>query len=72
MADIVKEHILKHTGRIPETEQEINQYLDIINHAKEYQKALILQDTIGVPMMKKLGIKTPKQIIEEGKKMFQQ
>ena len=30
--DIVKQHVLKTQGRMPENQQEIDDFLDLINH----------------------------------------
>lgn len=51
---------------MPETDQEINDYLDLINHLKKYQEAVALKNSIGIKMMKKLDLKTPDQIKKEG------
>lgn len=64
--EIVKEYVLVHEGRMPETDEEIDMYLDLINHGQEYASAFALEQTIGKKMMKKLGFKTPDQIIKEG------
>lgn len=66
--DIVKEHVLNTQGRMPETDQEIDDYLDLINHAKEYADALDIQQLIGKRMMKRFGMKTPDQIKKEFRK----
>lgn len=68
--NIVKEHVLKNCGRMPETQEEIDQYLDLINHGKEYAKSKMLFDAIGGAYMKKLGFKTPSEIKKEGEKLF--
>lgn len=68
--DIVKEHVLKNCGRMPETEQEVNDYLDLINHAKEYEKAIILEKKFSKKFMRRLGIKTSAEVKEEGEKLF--
>lgn len=60
--EIVKEYVLKTCGRMPETDQEIDQYLDLINHAKEYAKAVEIEQLVGKRFMKKFGIKTPDEI----------
>lgn len=70
--EIVKRHVLKKYGRMPETQKEIDQYLDLINYAKEYVKSLEISSLIGKRMMKKLGIKTPEEIKKEVQKLFQQ
>lgn len=62
---IVKEHVLKNCGRMPETDEEIDQYLDLINHAKKYAEAVSVESLIGKQMMKKLGFKTPEEIKKE-------
>lgn len=67
---IVKDHVLKTCGRMPETEKEVNDYLDLINHGKEYAKAVQMQQLLGIRYMKKLGFKTPAEIKKEGKKLF--
>ena len=64
--EIVKEYVLKHEGRMPETEEEINIYLDLINHGKEYAAAFEMERLIGKKLMKKFGLKSPAQIIKEG------
>lgn len=64
--EIVKEHVLKTQGRMPETNKEIDDYLDLINHAKEYSQAFEMQHLIGKRMMKKLGFKTCEEIKREG------
>lgn len=63
--EIVKEHVLKNCGRMPETDKEIDEYLDLINHAKKYAEAVAIKNLIGERFMKKLGFKTPKEIKEE-------
>lgn len=68
--EIVKEFVLKTRGRMPETDEEIDEYLDLINHGEEYKKALILQDALGKRAMKKWGIKTPEEVKKEGLKLF--
>lgn len=50
----------------PETQEQMDAYLDLINHAKEYAEALEIENAIGVKMTKKLGFKTSEQIIKEG------
>ena len=40
--EIVKQHVLKNNRRMPETEDEINQYLDLINHANKYEASLVM------------------------------
>lgn len=51
---------------MPETDKEIDEYLDLINHAKEYADALIIKDAIGVKAMKKWGVKTTEEIKKQG------
>lgn len=65
--DFAKEWVLEKCGRMPETEEEINQYLDLINHINEYLKSLRIQKMIGTSFMKKLGFKTPEEIKKEFK-----
>lgn len=60
--EIVKEFVLQTQGRMPETDQEIDDYLDLINHAKEYQTSFALEQTISKKLMKKLGFKTTDEI----------
>ena len=60
--EIVKQYVLDNCGRMPETQKEIDQYLDLINHAKEYADSLVISKAVGKRFMKKLGIKTPEQI----------
>ena len=68
--EIVKNHVLQNCGRMPETQEEIDQYLDLINHSKEYAKALELKRLMGLKMMGKLGFKTPSEVKAEFKKDF--
>lgn len=68
--EIVKQYVLKHCKRMPETQEEIDQYLDLINHAKDYEKSVEIKNAVGERMMKRLGIKTPAQIKEDGKRLF--
>lgn len=70
--DIVKEHVLKTCGRMPETQKEIDDYLDLINHAKEYETSMILTKAIGKRSMKKWGLKTPEEVKVDGKKIFKE
>lgn len=60
--EIVKEHVLKTCGRMPETDDEIDDYLDLINYAKEYAEAFDVQQLIGKKMMKQFGLKTCEEI----------
>lgn len=68
--EIVKEFILKKYGRMPETDEEIDHYLDLINHGEEYKKALILKNALGAKAMKKWGLKTPEEIKTEAIKKY--
>jgi len=60
--DIVKEFVLKTQGRMPETNEEMDEYLDLINHAKEYETAVAMKSLLGVKAMKKWGLETPEEI----------
>lgn len=60
--EIVKEYVLKTCGRMPQTDKEVDEYLDLINHAKEYQTALILEQKVSKKFLKKLGFKTTDEI----------
>jgi hypothetical protein len=62
MPEIVKEFVLSTQGRMPQTDEEIDEYLDLINHGEEYKKALIIQREIGIKAMRKWGIETPEEI----------
>lgn len=64
--EIVKEHVLKTQGRMPETDKEVDDYLDLINHAKEYSEAFKMEQLIGKRMVKKLGFKTCDEIKKQG------
>ena len=64
--EIVKEHVLKTQGRMPETDKEVDDYLDLINHAKEYSEAFKMEQLIGKGMVKKLGFKTCNEIKKQG------
>jgi hypothetical protein len=68
--DIVKIHVLKHNGRMPETQEEVDGYLDLISHAKEYEKSLLLSSKLSKGFMKKFGFKTPDEVKKEGKQLF--
>lgn len=68
--EIVKEYVLETCGRMPESDKEIDEYLDLINHAKKYETAYILEKTISKKFLKKIGIKTTDEIKEDGKKLF--
>lgn len=65
--EIVKEYVIKTCGRMPETDKEMDEYLDLINHAKEYQTAFILEQKVSKGLLKKLGIKTTDQIKQQKK-----
>lgn len=60
--DIVKEYVLKHCKRMPETQAEIDDYLDLINHGKKYQTALMLEQKVSKKFLKKLGFQTSDEI----------
>lgn len=60
--EIVKEFVLEKCGRMPQTDKEIDDYLDLINHAKEYQTAFILEQKFSKAFLKKLGFKTTEEI----------
>lgn len=64
--EIVKEYVLKTCGRMPETDKEIDDYLDLINHAKEYKEAFEMEQLISKGMMKRLGFKTTDEIKKIG------
>ena len=68
--EIVKEYVVKHCKRMPETQKEVDEYLDLINHAKEYEQSLMIKVAVGERMMKRLGIKTPDEIKKEGQVLF--
>lgn len=53
---------------MPQTDKEIDDYLDLINHAKEYATATTLKSLLGVKAMKKWGLKTPEEIKKDGLK----
>lgn len=68
--DIVKQHVLKHCKRMPETQEEVDQYLDLINHLKEYETAVILNNALGKKFLNRFGIDTPNDVKANGKKLF--
>ena len=70
--EIVKEYVLKNNKRMPETESEINAYLDLINHAKKYAESISVSLVLTKRMMKKLGFKTTDEIKKEGEELFKQ
>lgn len=55
---------------MPETQQEVDEYLDLINHARDYENAVILSKKLSKGFMKKWGIKTPEEVKKEGEKLF--
>lgn len=61
-SEMANEWVLDKCGRMPETDEEMNQFLDLINHIEEYQKSIRIRDMIGEDFMKKLGFKTPEEI----------
>lgn len=68
--EIVKQHVLKHNKRMPETQHEIDEYLDLINHAKEFAGALAVEKVLSKSMMIKLGFKTSEEVKKEGQNKF--
>lgn len=62
IAEIVKQYVLDTCGRMPETDKEVDDYLDLINHAKEYQTSFVIEKAISKKMMKKLRFRTTKEI----------
>lgn len=60
--EIVKEFVIEKCGRMPETDKEIDDYLDLINHAKEYQTALILESKFSKKFLKRFGVKTSEEV----------
>lgn len=64
--EIVKQYVIKTQGRMPETQQEIDDYLDLINHAKKYSEAFKMEQYMSKRFMKKFGIKTTNEIRKEG------
>ena len=60
--EIVKEYVLDTCGRMPESDKEIDEYLDLINHAKEYQTAFILEQKFSKKFLKKFGVKGTDEI----------
>jgi hypothetical protein len=63
--EIVKQHVIETQGRMHETQQEIDDYLDLINHAKEYAEAFEMQQYLSKQCMKKFGFKTTDEIRRE-------
>ena len=68
--EIVKQYVLKIQGRMPETQDEIDEYLDLILHMKEYERAFEIEQYMSKRLMKRLGIKTTYEIKKEGKSYF--
>ena len=64
--EIVREYVIKTSRRMPQTNEEIDQYLDLINHSKEYAEAFKTQKIIGKRMMNQLGFKTTDEIKKSG------
>ena len=63
--EIVKQYIIETQGRMPETQKEIDDYLDLINHSKKYAKAFEMEQYISKRLMKKFGFKTTDEIRKE-------
>lgn len=68
--DIVKEYVLKNCGRMPETQSEVDEYLDLINLMKEYETAAILEQKFSKKFLSKFGVKTTEQVKKEGQILF--
>lgn len=68
--EIVKQHIIKTQGRMPETQEEVDDYLDLINHSKAYILAYEVERLVGKKFAKKIGFKTTDEIKREGEKRF--
>ena len=64
--EIVKQHVLKTRGRMPETQKEIDEYLDLINHAKKYAEAFKMEQYMTKGFMKIIGLKTTDEIRNKG------
>ena len=64
--EIVNDYVLKTQGRMPETDQEVNDYLNLITHANEYATAFEHEQYMDKGFMKKFGIKTTDEIRKEG------
>lgn len=64
--EIVKEHVLKTQGRMPESDEEIDQYLDLINHGKDYAEAKILESVFSKKFLKKFGVESSETIKKKG------
>lgn len=62
--------MLKTQGRMPKTVQEIQDYLDLIDHSNKYAEAFKMEQLIGKSMMKRLGYETPEEIKKQGKNRF--
>jgi|GEM_PF-7062578 len=65
--EIVKEYVLRTNGRMPESQDEIDKYLDLINHSKEYAEAFEMKQYLSKGFMKKFGFKTTDEIKKEWK-----
>ncbi|HUX56144.1 MAG TPA: hypothetical protein VMV77_04170 [Bacteroidales bacterium] len=63
--EIVKQYIIETQGRMPETEKEIDDYLDLINHSKRYAEAFEMEQYMSKDFMKKFGFKTTDEIRNE-------
>lgn len=51
---------------MPQTAQEFDDFLDLVNHSKEYAEAVKIESAIGRRIMKKLGF----QNVDEIKQSF--
>lgn len=63
--EIVKEYVMETCGHMPETDEEIDQYLDLINHAKKYSEAVEMEQIMSKRFMKRFGFKTTNDIKKE-------
>ncbi len=64
--EIVREYVVETHGRMPKSDVEIDYYLDLISHAKEYSEAFEMEQLIDKRLMEKLGFKTTNQIAKKG------
>lgn len=68
--EVVRKYVMKFLKRMPENKEEIDQYLDLINHMKLYVESRQVHDAIGARMAKRLGFKTPIEIWNDCDRQF--
>ena len=68
--EIAKKYILETCGRMPESDDEINDFLDLINMCKEYAVAFEMERHMTKRFIRKIGFKTTNELKVEMKERF--